>query len=582
MRRYCGLVDSSLIGQTIELYGWVDSLRELGHLQFVLLRDREGIVQVTANSEKIAQDLFARVKVLNLDACIRIQGVVRSREAVHVNPKMKTGTVEVDLEELEVLNVCQPLPFALVDDVKASEELRFKYRYLDMRRPKMQEVMRLRHQTAQATRNYLSSQGFWEIETPILTKSTPEGARDFLVPARLQKGKFYALPQSPQLFKQLSMVSGFDRYFQLARCFRDEDLRADRQLEFTQIDLEASFLNEEFIYGLTEGLLKELFGLIGEDLPSPFPRLTYDEAMAFYGSDKPDLRIPIQILDCSALFTSTGFAGFQNVLKEGGSIRALHFTGRTLSRKILDALVERGKKEGIAGVTAFKWEEGQGKSPIAKFLSAEELAGLKDKAGAANGDVTLLASGANAKVLPFMGALRMEFGRQFEMIRSGFHPLWITDFPLVEWNAEENRWDALHHPFTSPQEGQVELLASNPGKVRARAYDVVLNGYELGGGSIRIHRPDVQQKVFSAIGLSPEKAKEKFGFLLEAFRYGAPPHGGIALGFDRLVMLLAGLDSIRDCIPFPKTTSGTCLLTSAPSEVDDKQLKELGIRLDQV
>jgi len=578
MRHYCGLVDTALIGKNIELFGWVDSLRELGHLQFILLRDREGIVQVTANSEKIAPELFARIKALNLDGCIRVCGTVRERDAAHVNPKMKTGKVEVDVEELEVLNPCQPLPFAVVDDVKASEELRLKYRYLDMRRPKMQEIMRLRHKAAQATRNYLSDQGFWEIETPILTKSTPEGARDFLVPSRLQKGKFYALPQSPQLFKQLSMVSGFDRYFQLARCFRDEDLRADRQLEFTQIDIEASFINEAFIYDLIEGLLKELFGLIGAVLPSPFPRLTYDEATALYGSDKPDLRIPLKISDCSPLFGATAFIGFQNVLKEGGSIRALHFKGQTLSRKILDELVERGKKEGIAGVTAFKWEEGQGKSPIAKFFSPEEMAGLKELTGAENGDLTLMASGTNAKVLPFMGSLRLEFGRQFGLLQAGFHPLWITDFPLVEWNADENRWDALHHPFTSPQEGEADLLSGDAGRVKARAYDVVMNGYELGGGSIRIHRPDVQQKVFSAIGITPEKAKEKFGFLLEAFQYGAPPHGGVALGFDRLVMLLAGLDSIRDCIPFPKTTSGTCLLTQAPSEVDDRQLAELGIR----
>jgi len=563
MRKYCGFVSKDDLGKEITLYGWVDFLRDVGNLKFIILRDREGAVQIVADKGKLKEEIFSIVKSLGLEDCIKVKGEVILRDEKNINPKMKTGEVEVILKEIEVLSKAESLPFTIEEDVKAQENLRFQYRYLDLRRKKMQEVLHLRHLALQKTRNYLSKEGFWEIETPILTKSTPEGARDFLVPSRLQKGKFYALPQSPQLFKQLCMVAGLDKYFQIARCFRDEDLRADRQPEFTQIDIEASFISEEDIINLVEGLLVELFSLIDIKIDKNFPRLKFKEAMEKYGTDKPDLRINLEIKNLKERLSENTYC--------------INFPKTNFSRKELDILKERAEKEGLK-FSYIKWENGLPKSNLINIYGEEKIKSLKDYLNIENQDLTIVVSGENS--LKFLGEIRLEKGKEKGFFEDGFKPLWILDFPLLEWNVEENRWDPCHHPFTSPTEDTLDFLEKEPEKVKARAYDIVLNGYEIGGGSIRIHKSEVQKRLFSVIGISEDKAKEKFGFLLEAFKYGAPPHGGIALGFDRIVMLLAGLQSIRDCIPFPKTTAGTCLMTSSPSEVDEKQLKELGIKLE--
>lgn len=562
MRKYCGEINKDDLNKIVEIYGWVEFLRELGNLKFILLRDREGVIQIVVNKMKISQDIFQKVKTLNLEDCIKVKGKVILREEKNINPKMKTGEVEIELEDLEILGKAEPLPFTIEEDIKATENLRFKYRYLDLRRAKMQEVIKLRHMALQCTRNFLSSKGFWEIETPILTKSTPEGARDFLVPSRIQKGKFYALPQSPQLFKQLCMVSGFDRYFQIARCFRDEDLRADRQPEFTQIDIEASFISEADIFELIEDLLCELFLLIDIKLEKPFLKLSYREAIEKYGTDKPDLRIDLRIENLSSILNE--------------NTHCINFPSTSFSRKELDSLKESVEKNNLK-FSFIKWEVGFAKSNLIKLFGEEKIKILKEFLKAIDGDTTIVISGGNSQ--GFLGEVRLEKGKEKGFFKDGFFPLWVTDFPLLEWNNEENRWDPCHHPFTSPTDDTINLLEKEPSKVKARAYDIVINGYEIGGGSIRINKSEIQNRLFKVIGIDEEKAKEKFGFLLEAFKYGAPPHGGIALGFDRIVMLLAGVFSIRDCIPFPKTTTGACLLTDAPSEVEGKQLKELGIKL---
>lgn len=563
MRKYCGFVSKEDLGKELTLYGWVDFLRDVGNLKFIILRDREGVVQIVADKGKINEEIFSIVKSLSLEDCIKVKGEVILRDGKNINPKMKTGEVEVLLKEIEILSKSETLPFTIEEDIKAQENLRFQYRYLDLRRKKMQEVLKLRHLALQKTRNYLSEKGFWEIETPILTKSTPEGARDFLVPSRLQKGKFYALPQSPQLFKQLCMVAGLDKYFQIARCFRDEDLRADRQPEFTQIDIEASFINEEYIFDLIEGLLIELFSLIDVKIEKNFPRLKFIEAMEKYGTDKPDLRIPLEIKNLKENLSESTYC--------------INFPKTNFSRKELDLLKERAEKEKLK-FSYIKWEGDLPKSNLINIYGEEKIKNLKNYLNTDNQDLTIVVSGENS--LNFLGEIRIEKGKEKGFFTEGFKPLWIFDFPLLEWNDEEKRWDPCHHPFTSPTEDTINFLEKEPEKVKARAYDIVLNGYEIGGGSIRINKSDVQRRLFNVIGISEEKAKEKFGFLLEAFKYGAPPHGGIAMGFDRIVMLLAGLQSIRDCIPFPKTTAGTCLLTSSPSEVEEKQLKELGIKLE--
>lgn len=564
MRKYCGLVSREDLGREILVCGWVDFLRDVGNIKFILLRDREGLVQVVADKSRIEEKTFDIVKSLNLEDCIKVKGEVVLRDEKNINPKMKTGEIEILLKEIEILGKAEALPFTIEEDLKATENLRLKYRYLDLRRKKMQEVLKLRHLALQKTRNYLSEKGFWEIETPILTKSTPEGARDFLVPSRIQKGKFYALPQSPQLFKQLCMVSGIDKYFQIARCFRDEDLRADRQPEFTQIDIEASFINEEDIFELTEGLLTELFSLINVNFEKGFQRLRFEEALEKYGTDKPDLRISLEIKNLSEIF--------------GKGTYGIHFPNTNFSRKELDNLKGEAEKRKLK-FSWVKWEGGSGKSSLLNIFGEERIKNLKNFIDARDGDITLVVSGE--EVLKFLGEIRIEKGKEKGFIKEGFFPLWITDFPLLEWNDEEKRWDPCHHPFTSPKEEDLELLEKQPEKVKARAYDIVLNGYEIGGGSIRINKTEVQKRLFKVIGIDEEKAREKFGFLLEAFKFGAPPHGGIALGFDRIVMLMAGLSSIRDCIPFPKTTTGSCLMTDAPSEVEEKQLKEVGLKLEE-
>lgn len=563
MRKYCGDIGKEDLNKVLEVYGWVEFLRKLGNLKFILLRDREGVVQIVVNKMNISQEIFQKIKKINLEDCIKVKGKVILRDEKNVNPKMKTGEIEIELEDLEILGKAETLPFTIEEDIKATENLRFKYRYLDLRRAKMQEVIKLRHKALQCTRNFLSSKGFWEIETPILTKSTPEGARDFLVPSRIQKGKFYALPQSPQLFKQLCMVSGLDRYFQIARCFRDEDLRADRQPEFTQIDLEASFVSETEIFEIVEDLLFELFLLIDIKLEKPFLKLSYKEAIEKYGTDKPDLRIDLKIENLSL------------VLSE--NTNCINFPSKNFSRKELDSLKEKAEKNNLK-FSFVKWESGFAKSNLIKLFGEEKIKILKDFLNAKDGDTTIVTAGENS--LKFLGEVRIEMGKEKGFFKEGFFPLWVIDFPLLEWNEEEKRWDPCHHPFTSPDEDTIHFLEKEPSKVKARAYDIVINGYEIGGGSIRINKSEIQNRLFKVIGITEEKAKEKFGFLLEAFKYGAPPHGGIALGFDRIVMLLAGLSSIRDCIPFPKTTTGACLLTDAPSEVEEKQLKELGIKLE--
>lgn len=563
MRKYCGLISKEDLGKEILIFGWVDFLRDVGNIKFILLRDREGVVQVVADKGKIDEKTFEIVKSLNLEDCISVKGEVILRDEKNINPKMKTGEIEVLLKEIEILGKAEALPFTIEEDLKATENLRLTYRYLDLRRKKMQEVLKLRHLALQRTRNYLSEKGFWEIETPILTKSTPEGARDFLVPSRIQKGKFYALPQSPQLFKQLCMVSGIDKYFQIARCFRDEDLRADRQPEFTQIDIEASFIREEDIFSLVEGLLEELFSLIGVKLEKNFPKIKFEEAMEKYGTDKPDLRINLEIKNLSLILNE--------------NTHCLHFPSKNFSRKELDELKEKGEKNNLK-FSFIKWEGGFCKSNLINIFGEEKLKNIKNFLDAKDGDISIVVSGKDS--LKFLGEIRLEKGKEKGFWKEGFFPLWVYDFPLLEWNSEENRWDPCHHPFTSPKEEDLEFLEKEPGRVKARAYDIVLNGYEIGGGSIRINKTEIQKRLFKVIGINEEMAKEKFGFLLEAFKYGAPPHGGIALGFDRIVMILAGLSSIRDCIPFPKTTTGSCLMTDAPSEVEEKQLKELGIKLE--
>jgi aspartyl-tRNA synthetase len=580
---YCGMVDESLVDKTVSVAGWVHRRRDHGGIIFVDLRDREGLLQVVVDPDTEAA--FKAAERLGREYCLRVTGRVRHRPEGTVNINLRSGKVELLASEVEVLNESATPPFALDEDV--GEEVRLKYRYIDLRRDVMQKRLRLRHAITRAMREYLDGQGFIDLETPMLTKATPEGARDYLVPSRVQPGKFFALPQSPQIFKQLLMMSGFDRYYQIVRCFRDEDLRADRQPEFTQLDVETSFLTQDQIMDLMEGLVRFLFKrVLDVDLPNPFPRLTYDEAMRRYASDKPDLRIPLELVDVADLVVGCDFKVFAGPAADPeGRVAALRVPkGSELSRKQIDdygSFVGRYGAKGLAYIKVNDLARGREglQAPILKFLSDEALARILERTGAQSGDLVFFGADKAKVVNDAIGALRLRVGQDLGLVQGGWQPLWVVQFPMFEWDADAKRWGAMHHPFTSPVNPDAEALRKNPGKALANAYDMVLNGSEIGGGSVRIHRQDMQSTVFDLLGIAPEEAQVKFGFLLEALRYGAPPHGGIAFGLDRLAMLMVGAESIRDVIAFPKTQSAWCPLTDAPTAIPDTQLKELHIRV---
>jgi aspartyl-tRNA synthetase len=581
---YCGAINTHYLNQTVTLCGWVHRRRDHGGVIFIDLRDREGIVQIVCDPENAAT--FHVAEKIRNEYVLKITGVVRHRPEGTVNLTIHTGEIEVLVNSIEILNPSLTPPFQM-DEENLSEVIRLEHRYLDLRRPAMQKNLRLRHKVTMAVRSYLDQQGFIDVETPILTKSTPEGARDYLVPSRVNDGHFFALPQSPQLFKQLLMVSGFDRYYQITRCFRDEDLRADRQPEFTQIDIETSFLSENEIMALMEEMIRNLFrDAIGIDLPAPFPRLSHEEAMFKYGSDKPDLRIPLAFTELTDLMQDVPFQVFRDVAqKQGGRVAALCVPkGGELSRKEIDDythFVAIYGAKGLAYIKINSLEKGMEglQSPILKFLPETVINAIIERTGAQAGDLIFFGADKAKVVNDALGALRVKIGHDRKLVSSEWKPLWVIDFPMFEWDDEDNRWKALHHPFTSPAEGHEDLLATDPGKALSKAYDMVLNGVEIGGGSVRIHRQEVQTKVFQALNISDEEANEKFGFLLNALQYGAPPHGGIAFGLDRIVAMMSGTDSIRDVIAFPKTQRAQCLLTQAPSAVEEKQLRELHIRL---
>jgi aspartyl-tRNA synthetase len=577
----CGEVRKSHVGQTVTLTGWVDKRRDLGGLIFIDLRDRYGKAQIVFSPERHA-GAHEIAKSLRSEYVISATGVVNIRPTETENLEIATGEVEVDIHELTILNKAETPPFALDDYVEINQDLRLKFRYLDLRRPSVQSNLLMRHKTYQVTRKYFDRNGFIEIETPILMKSTPEGARDFLVPSRLHHGKFYALPQSPQTYKQILMVAGFDRYFQIVKCFRDEDLRADRQPEFTQIDVEMSFIDEEDIQKVTEGAIAEIFkSILNYDVPVSFPRMTYTSAMERFGSDKPDTRFGLEITDCSEIAAASGFRVFSEVVKKGGVVAGINVPNlASYTRSQLDVLTDYVKSLGAGGLVYFRVTEEKVECSAGKFITQEESNAIAKKFNAKPGDLILLISGAWQKALTILGTLRLEMAQRLKLIPEGaWNFLWVTDFPLLEYSEEEKRFVAVHHPFTAPNPEDIPYLDTEPGKARARAYDLVLNGNEIAGGSIRIHTQEVQSKMFSLMGIGPDEANVKFGFLLDAFKYGAPPHGGIAFGLDRMIMLMTGSKSIRDVIAFPKTSSGMSLMDEAPSSVDQKQLDELHIRI---
>ncbi len=580
---YCGELCADLVGRSVTLAGWAHRRRDHGGVIFIDLRDREGLAQVVCDPDRPAP--FQVAERVRGEYVLRVTGIVRRRPEGTVNPAIRSGEVEVLVHELDVLNPSAPPPFQLDED-NLAENTRLQHRVLDLRREPMQRNLRLRHRVASAVRAYLDGRGFIDIETPMLTRSTPEGARDYLVPSRLHHGEFYALPQSPQLFKQLLMVAGFDRYYQIVRCFRDEDLRADRQPEFTQIDIEMSFLDEAGIRGIMEGLMRSVFReVLAVELPEPFPCLAYTEAMRRYGSDKPDLRVPLELTELTDLMKGVEFKVFRAAADlAGGRVAALRVPNADLSRKEIDDYTQFVSIYGAKGLAYIKVNdraklpEGL-QSPIVKFLPGDVLAAILERTGAQNGDLVFFGADRAKVVNDALGALRVRIGHEKGYAEKAWRPLWVIDFPMFEWDEEEKRWAAMHHPFTSPKDGHEDRLASDPGAALSKGYDMVLNGWEIGGGSVRIHRAEVQAKVFAALGISAEEAERKFGFLLENLRYGAPPHGGIAFGLDRIVAMMAGADSIRDVIAFPKTQRGQCLLTHAPSPVDERQLRELGLRI---
>ena len=582
----CTELSAANVGEVVTVMGWVQKSRNKGGIIFTDLRDRSGLLQIIFEegddaSCSVDAETFAKAETLRSEFVIAVVGKVTSREG-NTNENMKTGAIEIRATQLRILSEAQTPPFPIEADSKTKEELRLKYRYLDLRRPDLQEKIIMRSRVVARLREFLTNEGFLEIETPILNKSTPEGARDYLVPSRVHPGNFYALPQSPQIFKQLLMCSGFDRYFQIAKCFRDEDLRADRQPEFTQVDMELSFVDVDDVIEVNERMLKEIFATIGVEVPNPIPRMTWQEAMDRFGSDKPDTRFGMELVNVSDVVAGCGFGVFTGALENGGSVRGINAKGQgEMPRKKIDALVEFAKGFGAKGLAYIAIQpDGTLKSSFAKFMTEEQMAALIKAMDGENGDLLLFAADKNKVVWDVLGNLRLEIARNLDLLdKNQYNFLWVTEFPLLEWDEEDNRFVAMHHPFTMPMDEDLPLLDTDPGKVRAKAYDIVLNGTELGGGSVRIFQDDVQAKMFDVIGLSKEVAEERFGFLLSAFKYGVPPHAGLALGLDRMIMLMTQADSIREVIAFPKVKDASCLMTDAPNIVDEVQLEELGIAI---
>lgn len=580
---YCGLVTESLLDQEVTLKGWVHNRRDLGGLIFVDLRDREGYVQIVFNPDFSAEALQI-AETVRSEYVVEVKGIVKQRDPQTVNPKIETGQVEVQVSDIQIINKSETPPFALNEENQnVDENIRLKYRYLDLRRQELAQTFKMRHQTTRSIRQYLDQEGFYDIETPVLNKSTPEGARDYLVPSRVHGGEFYALPQSPQIFKQLLMISGFDKYYQIVKCFRDEDLRADRQPEFTQVDIEMSFVDQEDVMDMGEEMLQNVVKDVKDvEVPRPFPRMTYNDAMSRYGSDKPDTRFGMELIDVSELGEIMNFKVFKDAINKDGQVKAIVAEGASdkYTRKDIDALTEFVNIYGAKGLAWVKVVDDGLNGPIAKFFENDHVEKLQSLTGAQAGDLVLFVADKPSVVAQSLGALRLKLAKELNLIdETKLNFLWVTDWPLLEYDEEVKRYTAAHHPFTSPKQEDIEKLNTEPENVQANAYDVVLNGYELGGGSIRIHDADLQAKMFEVLGFTDEQAREQFGFLLDAFKYGAPPHGGIALGLDRLVMLLTNRTNLRDTIAFPKTASATCLLTDAPSEVSENQLEELSLRI---